>query len=60
MQTPRYTLADYENEYAERHLLNGIVAKWALARPDAIAVLNVDGSRSLTWSQFDRTSFLTS
>ena len=54
MQMPRYTLADYENEYADRHLLHGVVAKWALAKPDAIAVLSADGSRTLTWSQFDR------
>jgi len=54
MQMPRYTLADYDNEYADRHLIHGIVAKWALAKPEAIAVLNADGSRLLTWRQFDR------
>jgi fatty-acyl-CoA synthase len=54
MQMPRYTLADYENDYADRRLLHGVVAKWALSKPDAIAVLSADGSRTLTWSQFDR------
>ncbi len=54
MQIPRYTLADYENEYADRHLLHGVVANWAIAKPDATAVLSADGSRTLTWSQFDR------
>jgi fatty-acyl-CoA synthase len=54
MQMPRYTLADYENEYADRHLLHGVVAKWALAKPDAVAVLSADKSRTLTWSQFER------
>jgi fatty-acyl-CoA synthase len=54
MQMPRYTLADYENEFADRHLLHGVVAKWALAKPDAVAVLSADGNRTLTWSQFER------
>lgn len=54
MQMPRYTLADYENDYADRHLLHGVLTKWALAKADAIAVLSADGSRTLTWSQFDR------
>jgi acyl-CoA synthetase (AMP-forming)/AMP-acid ligase II len=54
MQVPRYTLADYEDRYADRHLLHGVVAKWAKAKPDAIAVLSADGNRTLTWSEFDR------
>jgi fatty-acyl-CoA synthase len=54
MQMPRYTLADYENEYADRHLLHGVVAKWANAKPDAAAVLSADGSRTLTYAEFDR------
>ena len=54
MQMPRYTLADYQNEYADRHLLHGVVAKWAVAKPDATAVLSADGSRTLTWREFDR------
>jgi acyl-CoA synthetase (AMP-forming)/AMP-acid ligase II len=51
---PRFTLADYENEYADRHLLHGVVAKWAKAKPGATAVLSADGSRALTWMEFDR------
>ena len=53
-QMPRYTLADYETTFADRHLLHGVVAKWAAAKPDAIALLSADGSRTLTWSEFDR------
>lgn len=53
---PRYTLADYETQFADRHLLHGVVAKWAESKPDAIAVLSADGNRTLTWSQFDRHS----
>ena len=54
MQMPRYTLADYETEYADRHLLHGVVAKWAMAKPDAVAIISADGSRTLTWRGFDR------
>ena len=56
MQMPRYTLADYENEYADRQLLHGVVAKWAKAKPDAVAILSADGSRTLTWREFDQHS----
>jgi acyl-CoA synthetase (AMP-forming)/AMP-acid ligase II len=54
MQMPRYTLADYESKYADRHLLHGVVAKWAKTKPDATAILSADGSRTLTWAEFDR------
>ena len=54
MQMPRYTLANYENEYADRHLLHGVVAKWARAKSDATAVISADGTRTLTWADFDR------
>ena len=56
MQMPRYTLADYETEYADRHLLHGVVAKWARTKPDSPVLLSADGSRTLTWAEFDRQS----
>src|SRR5690348_11870336 len=56
MQMPRYTLADYENEYADRHLLHGVVAKWAKTKSDTVAIISADGSRTLTWKEFDRHS----
>lgn len=56
MPMPRYTLADYDTEYADRHLLHGVVAKWARTKPDAPALLSADGNRALTWEEFDRHS----
>lgn len=53
---PRYTLADYESKYADRHLLHGVVAKWATTKPDTVAIISADGSRTLTWKEFDRNS----
>ena len=53
MDIPQFTLNDYETSFADRHLLHGVVAKWAKARPDAQALVSADGSRSVTWSEFD-------
>jgi len=49
-----FTLDNYERDFADRHLLHGVVAKWAKGRPEAIAILSADGSRVVTWSEFDR------
>ena len=54
MQVPQFTLDDYEREFADRHLLHGVVAKWAKARPQAPAILAAEGNRVVTWSEFDR------
>ncbi len=54
MHVPQFTLEDYERDFADRHLLHGVVAKWAKARPDATAMLSADGSRAVTWNEFDR------
>jgi acyl-CoA synthetase (AMP-forming)/AMP-acid ligase II len=54
MQMPQFSLDDYEKDFADRHLLHGVVTKWAKARPEAVAMLSADGSRAVTWSEFDR------
>ncbi len=54
MDLPRFTLDDYEKIFADRHLLHGVVAKWAGERPEAPAILSADGSRQVTWSEFHR------
>ena len=54
MRVPQFTLDDYERDYADRHLLHGVLAKWAKARPEALALLSEDGGRAVTWSEFDR------
>jgi acyl-CoA synthetase (AMP-forming)/AMP-acid ligase II len=54
MNVPQYTLDDYEKVFADRHLLHGVVAKWAKAKPDAAAMLSAEGDRTVTWSDFDR------
>ena len=54
MDERQFSLDDYENEFADRHLLHGVVAKWAEARPLATALVSADGSRTVTWGEFDR------
>jgi acyl-CoA synthetase (AMP-forming)/AMP-acid ligase II len=54
MQLPQFTIDNYEKDFADRHLLHGVVAKWAAARPLAPAIRSADGSRTVTWSEFDR------
>ncbi|MDR3727820.1 MAG: class I adenylate-forming enzyme family protein [Terracidiphilus sp.] len=54
MQVPQFTLDDYENNFADRHLLHGVVAKWANDKPEATAILSADGNHTVTWSEFDR------
>jgi len=54
MDMPQFTLDDYQNVFRDRHLLHGVVAKWAHDKPDAPAILSADTDRAVTWSQFDR------
>jgi len=53
---PQFTLDDYERIFADRHLLHEVVAKWAKAKPEALALLSADGNRTVTWREFDRTT----
>jgi acyl-CoA synthetase (AMP-forming)/AMP-acid ligase II len=54
LQLPQYTLADYETRFADRHRLHDVLAKWAKEKPHVPALLSADGSRSVSWSEFDR------
>jgi acyl-CoA synthetase (AMP-forming)/AMP-acid ligase II len=56
MRVPQFTLDDYERIFADRHLLHEVVAKWAKAKPEALALLSADGNRTVTWREFDRTT----
>jgi acyl-CoA synthetase (AMP-forming)/AMP-acid ligase II len=54
MEMPQFTFDDYETVFADRHLLHGVVAKWAKAKPDDPAILSAEGNRTVSWSDFDR------
>ncbi|MGB0082869.1 MAG: class I adenylate-forming enzyme family protein [Terracidiphilus sp.] len=53
MNLPQLTLNDYNQHFADRHLLHGVVAKWARERLEAIALLSAETGRAVTWSEFD-------
>lgn len=51
---PQYTLEHFEKDFADRHLLHGIIAKWAREKPDHPAIIVFDTKRQVTYSEFDR------
>ena len=53
MTIPQYTWQDYERDFADRHLLHAVVAKWARERPDQPAIIEFDTGREVTYRQFD-------
>jgi len=54
MHLPQLTLDDYNQQFADRHLLHGVVAKWARERPEATALVSAETGRTVIWSEFDR------
>ncbi len=53
---PQCTLENYEQDFAGRHLLHQVVAKWAREKPDALAIINADTKQEITWDVFDKTT----
>ena len=51
---PQYTLEHYEKDYADRHLLHGIIAKWAKEKPNQNALEVVDTGKNYTYQEFDQ------
>ncbi|MBX3414434.1 MAG: acyl--CoA ligase [Pirellulales bacterium] len=48
----QYTLEHYEQDFADRHLLHGVIAKWARETPDKIALVEHDTGRECSYAQF--------
>lgn len=40
--------------FSDRHLLHHVVARWAEEKPNGPALLSADGSRAVSWCDFDR------
>lgn len=53
---PQYTLEHFEVDYADRHLLHGVIAKWAREKPDFTAIIEADTGREFTYQVFDKIS----
>ena len=52
----RYTLEYYETEYADRHLLHGVIEKWARETPDEIAIQEFNTGHAYTYQEFHERS----
>ena len=51
---PQCTLQNYDEDFAGRHTLHGVVAHWARQKPDASVLINADTRQEITWQQFDQ------
>ena len=46
---PMCTLEQYEVDYADRHLVHGVIEKWAKEKPDEIGLICADDGREFSW-----------
>lgn len=53
---PQLTLNHYEQQFRDRHLVHGVLEKWARERPRATALINADRKQQLDWAGFDQSS----
>lgn len=51
--TPQFTLQDYEQHFADRHLLHAVVEKFARETPAAAALIDAATGRRVSWAEFD-------
>lgn len=51
---PQFTWEHYQTEFADRHLLHGVIAKWAQVTPEQPAIIEDDTGRQYTYRQFDQ------
>ena len=47
------TLRDFEERFRDRHLLHGVVEKWAREKPGDVALIDSDRGKRTTWAEFD-------
>jgi len=50
---PQFTWQDYERDFADRHLLHAVIAKWAAERANQPAIIEFDTGREVTYREFD-------
>jgi len=53
---PQCTLENFERDFADRHLLHQVVARWAREKPQALAIINADTKAQITWDLLDKTT----
>jgi fatty-acyl-CoA synthase len=50
------SVEQYETEFADRHLLHGVITKWANETPDKVALIDFDTDRTFTYRELDETT----
>jgi len=53
---PQYTLEHYEKDFKDRHLVHGVIAKFAKETPDKIAIIDAETNQQVTYAELDRTT----
>jgi fatty-acyl-CoA synthase len=53
---PQCTLQNYDEDFAGRHTLQGVVAYWARQKPDSVVIFNADTRQEITWQRLDQVS----
>ncbi|MFW9809405.1 MAG: class I adenylate-forming enzyme family protein [Candidatus Thorarchaeota archaeon] len=46
---PMCTLEQYETDFADRHLVHGVIEKWANEKPDEIGLICANDGREFSW-----------
>jgi acyl-CoA synthetase (AMP-forming)/AMP-acid ligase II len=55
-QLAQLTLTDFEERLNDRHLLHGVVEKWAREKPSSIALIDSDRKQTMNWATLERMS----
>lgn len=53
---PQCTLPQYQQDFPDRHLLHGVLAKWAAEKPSRPAIIDHDRGQVVDWITFERTA----
>jgi acyl-CoA synthetase (AMP-forming)/AMP-acid ligase II len=53
---PMCTLEQYEKDFADRHLVHGVIEKWANEKPDEIGLICADDAREFSWKNIHQSA----
>jgi len=53
---PMCTLEQYETDFADRHLVHGVIEKWAKEKPDEIGLICADDGREFSWKEIHQSA----
>ncbi|MGM0575363.1 MAG: class I adenylate-forming enzyme family protein [Myxococcota bacterium] len=53
---PQLTRRHFDEDFADRHLLHGVITRWAQETPDKPAIIDAETDKAWTFAEFDRTT----